>query len=137
MLSEKYFLGKGIKFPVQVDRMTGNVKMSSYEEDIKEAIQIILMTKKGERIMRPEFGCDIYKFVFAVMNYTNIQLMKGEIKRALLMWEPRIIDVFVEITEDMVQNGKWNIEINYHVRMTNNPYNLVFPFYREEGLAEP
>lgn len=135
MLSDKYFLGKGIKFPIQVDQMTGNIKMSSFEEDIKEAIQIILMTKKGERVMRPEFGCDIYKYVFAVMNYTNIQLMKAEMKSALLMWEPRITDVGVEILEDKGEIGKWNIEVTYKVRMTNNPYNLVFPFYKEEGIV--
>lgn len=135
MTSDKYFLGKGINFPVQVDQMTGNIKMSSYEEDIKQAIHIILMTKKGERVMRPEFGSDIYKYVFAVMNYTNIQLMKADIKSALLMWEPRIIDIEVEISEDKGESGKWNIEITYKVRMTNNPYNLVFPFYKEEGLV--
>lgn len=133
---EKQFLGVGVKFPVRVDRMTGAVETSSYEEDIREAIGIILMTKKGERIMRPEFGSNIHKFAFAVMDYTNRQLMKSEVKEALLMWEPRIKDVDVEITRDAEESGRWNIEIRYKVRMTNNPYNLVYPYYVNEGTAE-
>lgn len=55
----KDFLGTGWKFPVEVDEITGRIKMSSYEEDIQEAIGIILKTRKGERMMRPDFGCEL------------------------------------------------------------------------------
>lgn len=132
---QKEFLGRGIKFPVKVDRMTGVFEMSEYEQDIREAIMIILMTRKGERMMRPEFGCNIHKYAFAVMDYTNIQLMKSEVKEALIMWEPRIKDVEAQITEDKEEEGKLFIQLGYTVRMTNNMHNLVFPYYINEGTA--
>jgi len=134
-LPEKEFLGRGIKFPVKLNPMTGTIETSSYEEDIREAITIILMTNKGERIMRPEFGCNINKYLFAVMDYTNIQLMKKDIKDALIMWEPRIQNIEVSINKNLAENGKFMIEISYKVRLTNSTYNLVFPYFVNEGIA--
>lgn len=131
----KDFLGAGFKFPIQADKMTGKIMTSYYEEDIKEAIYIIMKTKKGERIMRPEFGCGIHDYAFAVMDYTNIKLMENEVRHALAMWEPRIINVEVHITPDEKDSGKLNIGVSYIVRTTNNPYNLVYPFYLNEGMA--
>lgn len=130
------FLGRGFRFPIQVDDITGKMQTSSYEDDIKEAIYIILMTRKGERVMKPEFGCGVHDYAFATMDYTTLSLMEREVRDALTIWEPRIRDLEVNIVEDDKRDGCVLIDINYVVRSTNNPYNLVFPFYMNEGFGE-
>ncbi|MBR3772610.1 MAG: GPW/gp25 family protein [Clostridium sp.] len=109
---------------------------SSYEEDIKEAIWIILMTKKGERIRNPEFGCSIHEYVFDSLNYQTISQMQRSVEEALLLWEPRIMKVEVTVTIPKDKEGLVNIEVAYVVRATNNPFNLVFPFYMNEGYGK-
>lgn len=128
------FLGVGVKWPPQVDKMTGKFMTSSYEDNIRESIQIILMTKKGERIMRPEFGCGIYQYAFGTMDYTSFSRMEKEVEEALYTWEPRITDITVNVSQDSKEEGRLNIAISYVVRATNNPYNMVYPFYINEGL---
>ncbi|MDQ2085376.1 GPW/gp25 family protein [Herbivorax sp. ANBcel31] len=131
----KGFLGRGWKFPIRVDKKTGRIKTSEYEEDIKEAIYIILMTRKGERVMMPDFGCDIQKYLFDTNDYTTLKLMETEVKNALVQWEPRISEILVELTKDDGDAHKLLINISYVVRATNNPYNLVYPFYINEGIG--
>ena len=130
------FLGTGFKFPVQVDPLTGKVRTSSDEEDIREAIRIILGTQPGERPMSPHFGCNINSFVFGTTDYTSITMMKHEVVNSLTMWEPRIRDIAVEIVRAPEDDGVLLIEISYVVRSTNNPFNLVYPFYITEGYNE-
>lgn len=132
----KEFLGVGWKFPVEVDETTGRIRTSSYEEDIKEAIKIIMMTRKGERMMMPDFGCEIHNYVFETMDVSVLVRMEEEILRALIMWEPRIIEPEVHITMDPEQEGKLNVQVKYVVRTTNNPYNMVYPYYLNEGFKE-
>ena len=126
----KSFLGTGWKFPVQVDEATGRIKTSQHEDDIREAIHIIIMTRKGERMMRPEFGCGLQEYLFAGGDYDTATQMRVEIQRALVNWEPRITEVDVNVEED---RGRMMIHVAYVVRATNNPYNLVFPYYLTEG----
>ena len=131
-MSSSEFLGKGFAFPLGVDPVTGRMKMAEYEEDIRQAIYIILMTRKGERVMRPEFGCDIHNFSFSGADYESLAGIEESVREALILWEPRITDV--EVHAYAAEAGKLNIEIGYVVRSTNNPYNLVYPFYINEGL---
>lgn len=128
------FLGRGFKFPIQADEMTGKMKMSEFEEDIKESVYIILMTRKGERTMKPEFGCGIHDFVFGNADYTTLSMMEREVREALTLWEPRIINLEVAVIPDREREGCLLVKIGYVVRSTNNPYNLVFPFYLQEGF---
>lgn len=130
----KSFLGVGFKFPIQVDENTGRMKTVSYEDDIKEAIRIILSTRKGERIRNPEFGCGIYDYAFGTMDYTTLSRMQREVERALVLWEPRIEDVSVRL-ETVADEGLIQIHIGYVVRTTNNPFNMVYPFYVNEGIG--
>lgn len=127
------FLGRGWKFPISVDSHTGRVKMSEYEEDIREAIQIILTTRKGERVMRPEFGCNLHDHLFDVIDYTLLKQLELKVKNALVQWEPRITDVVVTATVNPSEQSLIEIHIAYLVRSTNNPFNLVYPFYINEG----
>lgn len=131
---EKKFLGTGFSFPINVDETTGKIAESSHENDIKQGIYLILMTRKGERVMRPEFGCDIHKFAFESLDFTIASQMETCIKDALVLFEPRISDIEVSVKEDAKEGGKVWIGIHYIVRTTNNPYNLVYPFYINEGI---
>lgn len=129
----KEFLGRGWKFPIKVDPSTGRIMTSEYEDDIKESIEIILNTSKGERIMRSEFGSNIKRFIFESTDATTMNLLKREIEYAIFNWEPRVKDVRVEIKKDVKDSTRLLIDINYIVRKTNNLFNLVYPFYINEG----
>jgi phage baseplate assembly protein W len=128
----KEFLGRGWKFPVNVNAK-GEIEMSEHEEDIKEAIWIILSTSKGERVMRPDFGCGIYEFVFATINTATLGMIEASVREALTLWEPRIELINVNVSAEQAAEGKLLISIDYRVRMTNNEFNLVYPFYMKEG----
>ena len=127
------FLGKGWKFPIRVDSATGKIMTSEYEEDVAEAIRIIIFTIKGERVMRPNFGCNAYNFVFGSMDATTLGLLESEIKEAITVWEPRVVNVEVKAVPDREASGRLMINIKYTVRTTNNLFNLVYPFYLTEG----
>lgn len=129
------FLGEGISFPIRVDKNTGKMVTSSEEENIKEAIRIILGTRRGERIRNPEFGCGIWDYAFSTMDYTSLSAMQREVEIALVAFEPRIEEIRVEV-EPVETEGRVIVHISYVVRKTNNPFNLVFPFYLDEGFGE-
>ena len=132
-MGEGSFLGKGFAFPLSVDPVTGRMRTAEYEEDIRQAIYIILMTRKGERVMRPEFGCSIHDFAFGSMDYETRSGIERAVTEALILWEPRITDI--EVRAYRAEAGVVNISVSYVVRSTNNPYNLVYPFYISEGLT--
>ncbi|MCI0489634.1 MAG: GPW/gp25 family protein [Blastocatellia bacterium] len=124
----KDFLGRGLKFPVGVEA-TGKIALSEYEQDIREAIRIILLTAKGERVMRPDFGAGLYEFVFEGMSATTLGSVQAAVREALIKWEQRIQLLAVDVTADTGEIGKLLISIDYRVRATNTKFNLVFPFY--------
>jgi phage baseplate assembly protein W len=130
----KAFLGKGWAFPVTVDATTGKIAMAVYEQDIKEAIRIILSTSKGERVMRPDFGSGLHDLVFASVSTAMIGLLESNVREALTTWEPRIELLRVEVAADEAYIGKLKVNIDYRVRETNREDNLVYPFYVREGL---
>jgi phage baseplate assembly protein W len=108
---------------------TGGIALSRHEYDIEEAIRIILGTAKGERHMRPQFGCGIHDLVFAPNNATTAGLVQSHVAEALGWWEPRVelLDVIVET--DPEERNSLIINIHYRVRSTNDERNLVYPFY--------
>jgi phage baseplate assembly protein W len=127
------FLGTGWKFPFGVDH-NGKVAVSSFEDDIKEAIRIILTTAKGERLMRPDFGCGINEYVFCSMDTLNLHLIENTVHEALTKWEPRIEVLGVKVDTKSAEEGKLLINIDYKVRATNTQFNMVYPFYIKEGV---
>lgn len=94
---------------------------------------IILGTAKGERVMRPDFGCGINELVFAPNNTSTATLITFYIKEALLKWEPRIELLKVNAEADETEQNKLIITIDYMVKTTNTRDNLVYPFYLERG----
>ena len=128
------FVGAGVAFPLRLDAV-GSVALVSSDAEIQEAIHLILATAPGERPMRPEFGCGIHQYLFAPADGGTAGLMAQEVRRALDRWEPRITVASVDVSVDEdVRNCLW-IDVSYEVRGSNDPRNLVFPFYviPEEG----
>jgi phage baseplate assembly protein W len=122
------FVGAGLAFPFRVDAV-GSVALVSSDTEIQEAIHLILATVPGERPMRPEFGCGIHRYVFAPADGGTAGLMAQEVRTALERWEPRVDVVTVDVrVDDDVRNRLW-IDVRYEVRGSNDPRNLVFPFY--------
>ena len=132
-MNGKEFLGRGLKFPLQVDPRTGKLAMVDQEEDIREAIGIILRTGKGERVMRPEFGADTMEYAFAPASSSMTNSIAHELRLALLEQEPRIQDVEIQCDQIDQHSGAVVIHVSYTVRSTNNRYNHVYPFYQTEG----
>jgi phage baseplate assembly protein W len=132
---DKAFLGVGWAYPVRLDAR-GDVETAAYEEDIRQAVRIILGTRFGERVMRPEFGAGLADLVFEPMNTTTLTLARRRVEEALVRWEPRIDTVTVAVTTDPPL-GRLELTIGYRVRATNTFYNLVYPFYLTEGREPP
>ena len=126
------YLGIGWKYPVQLDD-SGDIAMSRYEADIREAIMIIIGTAPGERVMRPDFGCGIHQYVFAPNNTRTAGLIRFQVEDALNRWEPRIELEAVTVAPDPGDPATLLIDIDYTVRATDSRFNLVYPFYLERG----
>jgi len=123
------FLGIGWNFPIKADK--GRIAMAHHEESIRQAIWMILGTAKGERVMRPDFGCGIHDLVFAINSAGTAGRVASEVRQALVQWEPRIDLLNVTASPGDSQSNELLIEIEYRVRATNNRFNLVYPFYLE------
>jgi phage baseplate assembly protein W len=128
------FLGKGWKLPLKVEEekdKKGQIAMASHEESIRQAIWIILATARGERKMRRDFGGGIHDLVYACGGAAAAGQVASEVRRSLLLWEPRIDVLDVTAGPDPEDPRCLLIAIAYRVRSTNNRFNLVYPFYLE------
>ena len=125
----KPFLGVGWHFPVAVNA-AGKIALAEEEKSVFEAIWTILGTAKGERAMRPDFGCGIYDLVFEMNSASTAGRVAQQVRDALLSFEPRIDVRDIQVRP---QNGGevLLISIDYEIRATNNAFNLVYPFYLE------
>jgi len=121
-------LGAGLAFPLRVDSR-GGLALARREDDVREAIQIILGTAPGERPQRPEFGCGIHNHVFEAVDAYALGRLEQEIRIALDRWEPRIDVVGVDFDLTGAGSGELLIEIAYALRGSNDVRNLVYPFY--------
>ena len=128
----KDFVGSGWSYPVGVD-MRGRISLSHRERDIEESIVMILLTPKGQRVMRPEFGCEIHELVFAPNNATTAGLAAYYVQEALRMWEPRIEVRRIDANPDPDNEGRLLVQIDYEIKATYDQRSLVFPFYRIPG----
>ncbi len=140
----KPFLGIGWSFPLEVvevvvdgevEAKVGRLRSAEYEESVRQSIWLILGTAKGERVMRPDFGCGIYDLVFETNSASTAGRIEEEVKDALLFFEPRIDVLEVQVQSDG-QGEMLMISIDYQVRATDNVFNLVYPFYLERNSAQ-
>ena len=132
-MNGKEFMGRGLRFPLQIDPQTGKFAMVSEEDDIAEAIGIILNTVQGERVMRPDFGSNVLDYTFSAASDTVRQSLAFDLREQLGYLEPRIDEIDVHCTDSDALEGAIIVEVSYVVRSTNNRFNRVYPFYKTEG----
>jgi phage baseplate assembly protein W len=129
------FLGTGWSFPPQFIKSggRGEVQMVSDEEDIAESLRILFGTVVGERFLNPKYGLDMRGMLFEPFGTTMKTLVEDRVKNAILIYEPRIRLLALEVSTDGLTEGRVEIRIDYSVRATNSRFNLVYPFYVNEA----
>ncbi|MCU0497605.1 MAG: GPW/gp25 family protein [Anaerolineae bacterium] len=129
-MDDQAFLGKGWRFPLQLDG-AGSIEMSHYAQAVRQSIELIIGTRLGERVMRPDFGCRVHDMVFALNNAETIGVIVNEVRRALVLWEPRIDLVHITAERGAELPSQLILRIDYRLRIDNSRFNLVYPFYLE------
>jgi phage baseplate assembly protein W len=127
------FLGTGWGFPPSFDTALNTVIMTSDEADIQLSLQILLATRKGERVMVPDYGCNLDEMLFEPMTTTFKTYIREMIKTAILYYEPRIDLSSIQVDDSRETEGVILIILNYTVRTTNSRFNFVYPYYKNEG----
>lgn len=122
------FIGSGWAFPLR-SSASGRVALVNGDDELNEAIRLILGTAKGERPMRPEFGCGIHDLVFGSADSETAARVAYEVRSSLVRWEPRIEVLGVDVSFDDNEPAVMYIDISYTPASFNDPRNLVFPFY--------
>jgi len=133
---DRPFLGRGWTFPPTFDRTAGGVRMLEGEDDVASSLHILLSTARGERIMVPQYGCNMDELVFEALDTRMRTLMADKIASAILYHEPRVDLERVALDDDPADmlEGRVMIGVTYRVRETNSRFNFVFPYYLEEGI---
>jgi phage baseplate assembly protein W len=122
------FLGRGLSFPIRLNDRD-RFSMVDGDTDIREAIYIIIHTIPGERVLRPNFGCEIHSLIFHPANNKTAMLAERYIEEALTMWEPRIDLIDIDVTPGATEYGELLIEITYSPKNEHDPRSLIFPYY--------
>ena len=124
----KEYLGRGLAFPLRVNAR-GEIALSSGEVDVQESIRIVLGTRPGERVMRPEFGCRVHELMFEPRTVATRSLIQQYVRQALTRWEPRIIVQSVSVSMDDDMDGAIFVEVSYVVKATHDERSIVYPFF--------
>lgn len=130
-MQESDFLGTGMAFPFAL--RDGALELAPGSRSIRDSILLILRTSRGERVMRPDFGCGLGELVFAENNTSTATIVAETVKNALLEFEPRIDVTDVQVSADALVGNRLNIDIEYLILSSNSIENLVYPFYLESG----
>ena len=140
MQNDKAYLGTGWSFPPAFDKSIKTVEMVSAEKDISQSLEILLSTSLGERVMQPEYGCNLKDYQFESMDNSFLGFIKDLVERAILYYEPRIRLEKVEVTEANsveVFEGFIKINVTYQIESTNTRFNYVYDFYLRESDKRP
>ena len=129
----KSFLGTGWGFPPAFSNTTSDVGMLSDVDDIQSSLEILLTTRPGERVMRPDYGCNLDELVFEPLTTTFKTYIKDLISTAILYYEPRIEVNSIDLDDTGELEGRILIVIDYTVSATNTRFNFVYPFYKNEA----
>jgi phage baseplate assembly protein W len=123
------FLGRGWAFPPSFSKAGHSVALVENSEDIRQSLHILLHTARGERVMLPAYGCDLWRYVFRTVTTSLLTELREVVRDAIEEWEQRIDSLVIEISSNARETGRVDIDISYRERLTNVPGNLVFPFY--------
>jgi phage baseplate assembly protein W len=132
-MEQENFLGRGWSFPPTFNFTQKSVEMVGGEMDIAQSLEILLSTRLGERVLRPDYGCDLTEMLFESITVTLLTKIKRIIEKAILLYEPRITLNNIFFTSPDALDGVVNIKIDYTIRSTNSRLNFVYPFYIKEG----
>ena len=124
----KDIVGRGWAFPPKIGPQ-GGLALTSGLSELDQAVEIILTTSPGQRVMRPGFGCRLQELVFMPNNNQTAAQARRYVEEALGMWEPRVRVVNVEAGPDPDNPNRLLIEIEYEVKSTHDKRSLVHPFY--------
>ena len=124
------YLGRGLAFPLRVNAR-GEIALVSAERDVEESIRIILGTRPGERVMRPEFGCRVQELLFEPRSAAVETLIKQYVSQALRRWEPRIEVMSVTVLGHTELDGALIVDVNYLIKATHDRRSIVYPFFLE------
>jgi phage baseplate assembly protein W len=131
------FLGTGWSFPPEFNPESGSAEMVSGMVDIEQSLNILLSTSLGERVMQPQYGCDLTDYVFEALDNSVIGYLKDRVSNAILFYEPRIIAEKIEVTAsdsfDLIE-GRFTISVEYSIPGTNSRFNYVYDYYKNEAL---
>ena len=127
------FLGSGWSFPPRFVRETGQVLMTSDEDDIRASLEILLGTAAGERFLNPEYGLDLHEMLFEPLGTTMKTFLEDRVRTSILVHEPRINLLSLKLDTTAQYEGKITLILDYQIRATNSRYNLVYPFYVSDG----
>lgn len=138
MEKEKSFLGRGWSFPPTFYNYGDiGIEMVANEQDIQQSLEVLLTTSVGERIMMPEYGCDLQSYLFEAISNSKMHFLSELIRTAIINYEPRIILNEIIIDHSDYQDGIIRVKIDYSIETTNTRFNLVFPYYKVEGTHIP
>ncbi|MFZ2403838.1 MAG: GPW/gp25 family protein [Methylobacter sp.] len=127
------FLGRGWSFPPSFDSANASVAMLEREDDVASSLEILLSTLRGERIMLPQYGCNLDELLFENLDTRMKTLMADNIESAILYHEPRIQLETVNLDDSQELEGIVLIEIVYRIKSTNSRFNFVYPYYKLQG----
>lgn len=130
---DRAFLGRGWSFPPSFDSGKAGVEMLEQEADIASSLEILLGTRQGERVMLPQYGCNLDELLFENLDMRMKTLMADKVESAILYHEPRIELEKVQLDDSRELEGVVLIEIIYRVKATNSRFNFVYPYYKLEG----
>jgi phage baseplate assembly protein W len=130
---DRPFLGRGWSFPPTFDRDLARIEMLEEDADIASSLEILLSTAQGERLMLPQYGCNLDELVFENLDTRMKTLMADKVESAILYHEPRIELESVRLNDSRELEGVVLIEIVYRVKTTNSRFNFVFPYYKSQG----
>lgn len=133
MADDPAFLGSGWRFPPAFGPAGRGAAMAVGADDIAESLRILLSTTPGERVMQPDYGCNLRALVFAEIDTGTITAVRDAVRRAVLFFEPRIDLATVEVDDTRAFDGVLELRLGYTVRSTNSRGNMVYPFYFLEG----
>ena len=127
------FLGRGWSFPPTFNRSIAGVEMLEEEADIASSLEVLLTTSQGERVMLPQYGCNLDELVFESLDTRMKTLTADKVESAILYHEPRIELEKVQLDDSRELEGVVLIDVIYRVKTTNSRFNFVFPYYKAEG----
>jgi phage baseplate assembly protein W len=122
------FYGVGFAFPPSVEPTTGRMNTVGDTAVVEQALRMLLSTTPGERLMRPTWGCDLRRFLFAPNTVATRRLITEEVMRAITLYEDRIDIDGVDVTPDDVEPAQVNILVRYRLRRTGAAGALLQPF---------